>query len=82
MRRKPGFRTSTSDLQLARPQLRSRSTATRRAPGLSVDRCARRSTSAFGTRQVSTIYTPANDYPVILEADPKYADTNEALRRI
>jgi HAE1 family hydrophobic/amphiphilic exporter-1 len=38
--------------------------------------------SAFGTRQVSTIYAQDDTYQVILEADPKYADTNEVLRRI
>ena len=25
--------------------------------------------SAFGTRKIATVYTPANDYAVILEAD-------------
>ncbi len=36
--------------------------------------------SAFGTRQVSTIYAPDDTYQVILEADPRYADINEVLR--
>jgi HAE1 family hydrophobic/amphiphilic exporter-1 len=38
--------------------------------------------SAFGTRQVSTIYASDDTYQVILEADPKYADINEVLRRM
>ena len=28
--------------------------------------------SAFGVRQISTIYMPANDYQVIMEAEPQY----------
>jgi hydrophobe/amphiphile efflux-1 (HAE1) family protein len=50
--------------------------------GLSVDQIRLLLYSAFGTRQVSTIYAPDDTYQVILEADPKYADTNEVLRRI
>jgi HAE1 family hydrophobic/amphiphilic exporter-1 len=50
---------------------------------LSVDQIRLLLYSAFGTRQVSTIYAPDDTYQVILEADPKYyADTAEALRRI
>jgi HAE1 family hydrophobic/amphiphilic exporter-1 len=50
--------------------------------GLSVDQIRLLLYSAFGTRQVSTIYAQDDTYQVILEADPKYADTNEVLRRI
>jgi HAE1 family hydrophobic/amphiphilic exporter-1 len=49
---------------------------------LSVDQIRLLLYSAFGTRQVSTIYAPDDTYQVILEADPKYADINEVLRRI
>ncbi len=35
--------------------------------------------SAFGTRQVSTIYTATNDYEVILEVDPKHQQDANAL---
>jgi HAE1 family hydrophobic/amphiphilic exporter-1 len=49
---------------------------------LSVDQIRLLLYSAFGTRQVSTIYAADDTYQVILEADPKYADTNEVLRRI
>ncbi len=50
--------------------------------GLSVDQIRLLLYSAFGTRQVSTIYAADDTYQVILEADPRYADTNEVLRRI
>ena len=49
---------------------------------LSVDQIRLLLYSAFGTRQVSTIYATDDTYQVILEADPKYADTNEVLRRM
>jgi hydrophobic/amphiphilic exporter-1 (mainly G- bacteria), HAE1 family len=66
----PGFTDVTSDLTLGARQLT-----------LNVDRDALarysvtmdtfRSTlySAFGTRQIATVYTPSNDYQVIMEAD-------------
>ena len=72
-----------SDLQVRARQTSieiDRDTASRL--GLSVDQIRLLLYSAFGTRQVSTIYAPDDTYQVILEADPKYADTNEVLRRI
>jgi HAE1 family hydrophobic/amphiphilic exporter-1 len=50
--------------------------------GISVDQVRLLLYSAFGVRQISTIYAADDTYQVILEADPKYADTNEVLRRI
>ncbi|MES2886671.1 MAG: efflux RND transporter permease subunit [Pseudomonadota bacterium] len=38
--------------------------------------------SAFGDRQVSTIYTPSNSYQVILEADDSYRQATDAITRI
>ena len=37
---------------------------------------------AFGQRQVSTIYTQLNQYHVVLEADPSFQQTPEALKNI
>ncbi len=37
---------------------------------------------AFGQRQVSTIYNPMNQYHVVMEVAPEYAQTVEALRNI
>jgi multidrug efflux pump len=37
---------------------------------------------AFGQRQVSIIYTPLNQYHVIMEADPDYAQTPDTLKNI
>ena len=37
---------------------------------------------AFGQRQVSTLYTSLNQYHVIMEVDPKYAQSPAALNDI
>ena len=38
--------------------------------------------AAYGTASVSTIYAPENTYSVILEADPKFSQPGELLRRL
>jgi|AGTN01.3.fsa_nt_gi Cation/multidrug efflux pump len=38
--------------------------------------------SSYGTRQISTIYTPADDYQVILELDPLYQADTGALAKL
>ena len=69
-------------------QVRARSTVidvdrdTASRLGLSVDQIRLLLYSAFGSRQVSTIYASDDTYQVILEADPKYADVNEVLRKM
>jgi len=37
---------------------------------------------AYGTREVSVIYAPANQYSVILEVDPQYQRTPDALSKL
>ena len=38
--------------------------------------------SAFGSRQISTIYTPSNDYAVILEVDPRFQNAIDDISRL
>ena len=38
--------------------------------------------SAYGSRQISTIYTPNNEYQVILEVEPQYQDNPADLSRL
>src|SRR5258708_23852232 len=38
--------------------------------------------TAYGNRQVSTIYTPANEYAVITEVEPQYQRSPEALSKL
>ncbi|HYM03499.1 MAG TPA: efflux RND transporter permease subunit, partial [Stellaceae bacterium] len=50
--------------------------------GITVDQVRSAFFSAFGTRQVSTIYQPSNNYQVILEVDPRYQRDPTDLSRI
>jgi hydrophobe/amphiphile efflux-1 (HAE1) family protein len=79
----PGVVDVNSDLQISARAARidiDRDAASRL--NLTVDQIRNVIYSAFGTRQVSTIYAPQDTYQVILEADPKYADTADMLRRL
>src|SRR4029453_13346032 len=78
MRRIPIITDVNSDLQVrARSAVIDIDRDTASRLGLSVDQIRLLLYSAFGTRQVSTIYAADDTYQVILEADPKYADVNE-----
>jgi HAE1 family hydrophobic/amphiphilic exporter-1 len=66
----PGFTDVTSDLTLGARQLTlsvDRDALARY--GLAMDTVRSTLYSAFGTRKIATVYTPSNDYSVILEAD-------------
>lgn len=66
----PGFTDVTSDLTLGARQLRIQVDRDALARyGLTMDVFRSTLYSAFGTRKIATVYTPANDYAVIMEAD-------------
>ncbi len=70
----------TSDLQITRPQVTveiDREKAS--AVGVTPQQISSALNSAFGSKQVSNIYTPSNNYWVILELDPKYQRDPSAL---
>ncbi len=76
----PGFLDVTTDLQLRNPELHvviDRDLAA--SLGLSASQVEDALYSAFGTRQVSTIYGDTNSYAVILEVTPDRQRTPEAL---
>jgi len=79
MRALPGFQDVNTDLQIMSPQVTvdiDRDKAS--AFGVSAEQIESALYSAYGSRQVSTIYTPTNQYWVILELDPAYQrDPNE-----
>ncbi|HKA46228.1 MAG TPA: efflux RND transporter permease subunit [Burkholderiales bacterium] len=75
-----GFQDVTSDLQIANPQVMvdiDRNKAS--ALGVTAQQIENTLYNAYGQRQVSTIYTPGNQYWVILELDPRYQDDPSAL---
>ena len=63
----------TSDLQLNNPQVTVAIDRTRAAAfGVTADQIETALYDAYGSRQVSQIYTPSNEYSVILEVMPQY----------
>jgi HAE1 family hydrophobic/amphiphilic exporter-1 len=73
MRELPGFQDVTSDLQIKNPQVnieifRDKASAL----GITANQIEDALYSAYGSRQISTIYTPTNQYQVILELLPQF----------
>jgi HAE1 family hydrophobic/amphiphilic exporter-1 len=73
MREIPGLTDVNSDLQISSPQVivdidRDRASAL----GLTADQIENSLYNAYGSRQVSSIYTSTDDYQVIMELLPKY----------
>ncbi|HVT16200.1 MAG TPA: efflux RND transporter permease subunit [Thermoanaerobaculia bacterium] len=80
MRKLPGFQDVTSDLQIKNPQVLVNIDRDQAAAlGVNVRQIEDALYYAYGSRQVSTIYTPTNQYQVILELDPKYQTDPAAL---
>jgi len=80
MSKLPGLLDVNTDLQIANPQVNveiDRDKAS--ALGVSPFQIEDALSSAYGDRQVSTIYTPNNEYWVIVELEPKYQLDPSAL---
>ena len=80
MRELPGLQDVTSDLQVKNPQVNveiNRDKAS--ALGVTADQIENALYYAYGTRQISTIYTPTNQYKVIVELEPRYQRDLSAL---
>jgi hydrophobic/amphiphilic exporter-1 (mainly G- bacteria), HAE1 family len=76
----PGLQDVNSDMQLSNPQVsvdidRDRAAAL----GITPEQIEDTLYSAYGTRQVSTIYTPTNQYYVIMEVAPRFQRDASAL---
>ncbi|HVS51794.1 MAG TPA: efflux RND transporter permease subunit [Opitutaceae bacterium] len=72
-----------SDLQISSPQLRVDINRERAAAlGITPQQIEDALYSAYGSRQVSTIYTPTNQYFVIMEMAPEFQQNPEALSLI
>ena len=79
----PGLLDVTTDLYVKNPQVTVEVDREKAAVyGVSVDQVRQELYNAFGSRQVATIYTPANDYQVILETKPEFQQSPDDLNRI
>ncbi|MGH7338906.1 MAG: efflux RND transporter permease subunit, partial [Candidatus Rokuibacteriota bacterium] len=83
LRQLPGLQDVNTDLQITSPQIvvdidRDRAAAL----GVTVDQIESALGAAYGSRQVSTIYTPSNQFWVMLELDPQYQRDPTALSRL
>ena len=80
MRALPELQDVTSDMQIKNPQVNidiDRDKAS--ALGVTAQQIEDALYYAYGSRQVSTIYAPNNQYQVILELEPKYQTDPSAL---
>jgi len=76
----PGLQDVSSDLQISNPEVwvtidRDKALSV----GVSAEQIETALYNAYGSRQVSTIYTPINQYQVILEVEPQYQMDPAAL---
>lgn len=83
MREIPLIEGVSSDLQIGNPQVsvdinRERASAL----GVTAGQIERALYNAYGSRQVSTIFTQANQYFVIMELKPQYQRDVEALKQL
>ncbi|MDA8088696.1 MAG: efflux RND transporter permease subunit [Nitrospiraceae bacterium] len=73
MREIPGLEDVTSDLEIKNPQINvniDRNKAS--ALGVTAQQIEDALYTAYGSRQISTIYAPNNEYQVIMELEPQY----------
>jgi len=83
MARLPALRDVTTDLYVKNPQITVEVDREKAAVyGVSVDAVRQTLYDAFGARQVATIYTPTNDYEVILETNPRFQQSPNDLSLI
>ena len=76
----PGFQDVASDLQIKSPQISININRDKASVlGLSVGQIEAALESAYSAGQISTIYTPNNQYRVIIELDPQYQTDPSAL---
>jgi HAE1 family hydrophobic/amphiphilic exporter-1 len=83
MQQLPGFVDVNTDMQISAPQVmvdidRDRA----QALGVTPQQIQDGLYSAYGTREVSVIYAPADQYSVIMEVEPQYQRTPDALSKL
>jgi HAE1 family hydrophobic/amphiphilic exporter-1 len=76
----PGLQDVTSDLQIKNPQVNVTIDRDKAAAlGVSASQVEDALYTAYGSRQISTIYAANNDYQVIMELEPRYQAEPSAL---
>ncbi len=80
LRKDPQLQDVTSDLQAQNPQLTVQVNRDKAyALGVTPEQVSSALYSAYGSRQISTIYTPNNEYYVIVELMPSYQNNPKEL---
>jgi HAE1 family hydrophobic/amphiphilic exporter-1 len=83
VRQLPGFEDVSTDMQVRNPQVKVNLNRDRIAAlGLTINQVETALSNAYGTRQVSTIYAPNNQYPVIMQVAPEFQQDPAALSMI
>jgi HAE1 family hydrophobic/amphiphilic exporter-1 len=78
-----GLRDVTADLYIKNPQVTVEIDREKAAVyGITIDQIRQELFDAFGARQVASIYTPTNDYQVILESQPRFQADPSQLQNI
>ncbi len=76
----PGLRSVDSDLQLSTPQIQVQVDHNKAASlGITAAKVEQTLSAAYGSGQVSTIYTPNNQFTVVMELKPEYQRDPNAL---
>jgi hydrophobic/amphiphilic exporter-1 (mainly G- bacteria), HAE1 family len=79
----PGFQDVTSDLQLKSLQMIVNVDQQKAATyGINYDNIRQALYSAYGSQQVASLYTAANDYAVILEASPAFQKSPDEIGKL
>src|SRR5204863_7458648 len=79
----PGLTDVTTDLQVTNPQVYVTINRDKAATlGITANQIENTLYNAYGARQISSIYTPANQYYVVLEVAPRYQKDLSALSQL
>jgi HAE1 family hydrophobic/amphiphilic exporter-1 len=79
----PGFLDVSNDLLISSPQVQVNIDRDRALSlGVTPEQIQSALYTAYGDRQISNIYAPANQYSVILEVQPQYKRTPDALEKL
>ena len=83
VRQLSGFEDVATDMQVRNPEVKLNLDRNKIAAlGLTVTQVETALSTAYGTRQVSTIYAPNNQYPVIIQVAPEFQKNPAALSTI